>query len=142
TTVMGDFTLDDSRQLPPGYAVLKPCVTPDYFATMGIMVRAGRSFLSTDNAAAPRVVVISTGMANRFWPGQSALGKRVTMAENPKPEDWLTIVGIVDDVAQAGVADARAEALYRPLDQVDQPFFINHLNFVVRASGDPELLIA
>ena len=48
TTIIGDFSLDDGRALPPGYMVLKPCVTADYFTTMGIHVRAGRGFLPSD----------------------------------------------------------------------------------------------
>jgi ABC-type antimicrobial peptide transport system permease subunit len=45
----------------------------------------------------------------------------------------MTIVGVVDDIVQEGVDKARAEAIYQLLPQVDQSFFINHVNFVVRA---------
>ena len=135
TTIMGDFSLDDGRALPPGYIVLKPCVTADYFATMGIRVRAGRGFLPTDDATTGRVAVVSEGVAKRLWPGSSPLGRRLTMADKPKPSDWMTIVGVVDDVVQEGVAQPRAEAIYQLLPQVDNAFFINHLNFIARTDG-------
>jgi putative ABC transport system permease protein len=147
TTVMGDFALADGRPLPPGYTVLKPCVTPEYFATMGIRIRQGRGFLPTDDPTSGRVVVISRGVAERFWPNESPIGKRITMADQPQPRDWMTIVGVVDDVVQTGLAEPRAEAIYQALAQVDQPFFINHLVFVARvddgaAAGVPAAMRA
>jgi predicted permease len=147
TTVMGDFALADGRPLPPGYTVLKPCVTPEYFATMGIRIRQGRGFLPTDDPTSGRVVVISRGVAERFWPNESPIGKRITMADKPQPRDWMTIVGVVDDVVQTGLAEPRAEAIYQALAQVDQPFFINHLVFVARvddgaAAGVPAAMRA
>jgi putative ABC transport system permease protein len=135
TTVMGDFALDDGRPLPPGYTVLKPCVTPEYFATMDIRIRQGRGFLPSDDATSGRVAVISRGVAERFWPNESPIGKHITMTDKPQPQDWMTIVGVVDDVVQTGLAEPRAEAIYQALAQVEQPFFINHLVFVARVDG-------
>jgi len=135
TSIMGDFTLEDRRPLPPDYMVLKPCVTADYFATMGIPIRQGRGFLRSDGPTTQRVAIITQGMAKRFWPNESPLGKRLAMADKPTPKDWMTIVGVVDDVVQEGPAHARAEALYQLLPQVDQPWFINHINVVVRTDG-------
>jgi predicted permease len=133
SSIMGDFTLADGRPLPPGYMVLKPCVTNSYFATMGIHIRQGRGFLPSDEASKDRVAIVSVGVAKRLWPGDTPIGKRLTMADKPSPGDWMTIVGVVDDIVQEGVDKARAEAIYQLLPQVDQSFFINHLNFVVRA---------
>ena len=132
TTVFGDFSLEDGRPLPSGYTVLKPCITPTYLSTMGIRIRAGRGFLPSDDASATRVAIITQGVANRLWPGTSPLGKRITMADKPTPTDWITIVGVVDDVRQEGLVQPRADAIYQSLAQVDHPFFINHLNFIVR----------
>ncbi len=142
TTIVGDFHLEDGRELPPGYMVLKPCVTSDYFATMGIRVRQGRGFLPSDDAAAPRVVVVSRGVANRLWPGASPVGKRITMSDHPTPKDWMTIVGVVDDVVQEGVAQDRAQAIYQPLAQADRTFWLSHLNFVARTDGAHSAAVA
>jgi predicted permease len=132
TTIMGDFSLDDGRSLPPGYMVLKPCVTAGYFATMGIPIRQGRGFLQGDGPGTERVALVSEGVAKRLWPNGTPLGKRLTMTDKPTPADWMTIVGVVDDVVQDGPAQPRAEAIYQLLPQVNQTFFINHLNIVVR----------
>ncbi|HEY2375515.1 MAG TPA: ABC transporter permease [Gemmatimonadaceae bacterium] len=142
TTIMGDFSLDDGRSLPPGYMVLKPCVTAGYFAAMGIPIRQGRGFLASDGPGTERVAIVSQGVAHRLWPNASPIGKRLTMQDKPTPGDWMTIVGVVDDVAQEGLAQVRAEAIYQLLPQVDQPFFINHLNMVVRTDAAHSALVA
>lgn len=142
TTIEGDFTLEDGRPLPPGYIVLKPCVTPAYFTVMGIRIREGRGFLPTDDASSGRVAIVSRSVAERLWPGGSPIGKRITMEDKPKPSDWMTIVGVVDDVVQDGLAAARAEAIYQDLAQVDKPFFIDHINFVVRTDGSADARVA
>jgi putative ABC transport system permease protein len=64
------------------------------------------------------------------------------MSDKPTPRDWMTIVGVVDDVAREGVAQARAQAVYQLLPQVDRPFFISHLNFVVRTDGPHGAMVA
>jgi putative ABC transport system permease protein len=115
--------------------VLKPCVTPEYLAVMGIRIRAGRGFLSTDDATTGRVAIVSQAVAKRLWPGETPLGKRITMSDKPGPTDWMTIVGVVDDIVQEGVAEPRADAIYQVLAQVDHPYFINHLNFVARTDA-------
>ena len=142
TTIVGDFTLEDRRPMPPGYMVLKPYVSPEYFAVMGIRIRQGRGFLSSDNAASAPVVVISQAVADRVWRGENPIGKRITMFDVPKPEDWLTIVGVVDDVVQEGVAGAKAQAIYQSLAQVKKPFWIQHINFVARTDGSGEARVA
>ena len=50
-------------------------VTPAYFQSMGIRLRRGRDFSSTDRAAAPLVAVVSDNLAARLWPGQNPIGK-------------------------------------------------------------------
>src|SRR5205823_3409838 len=58
--------------------------------------------------------------------------------------DWITIVGVVDDIAQQGVAKPRAAAVYLPLAQVKQRFWLDHLTFAARAAGagDPSSVAA
>jgi len=142
TTIFGDFSLEDGRPLPRGYNVLKPCITPAYFTTMGIPIRAGRGFLPSDDALGERVAIVTEGVARRLWPGESPLGKRITMADKPRPSDWMTIVGVVDDVAGEGVAGSKAEAIYQSLAQMKKSFWIEHINFVVRTDGTGDARVA
>jgi len=59
------------------------------------------------------------------------------MEDEPKPEDWLTVVGVVGDVKQQGLAKGSEPAIYQPYLQVSQPFFLNHMTFVVRTALGP-----
>src|SRR5262249_50368508 len=71
-------------------------VTPDYFATMGIPLVAGRAFGDRDDSTSAGVIVVSESMARAYWPNQSALGKRIGCACNDTT--MLTVVGVVGDV--------------------------------------------
>lgn len=88
-------------------------VTPGYFATMGIPLRAGRDVNDHDTQQAPRVAVVSQSFAQHFWPNGSAIGQRFKMAF-----DERVIVGVVADVKVRGL-DRRSEPqVYFPSAQV------------------------
>jgi putative ABC transport system permease protein len=70
-------------------------------------------------------------------PDGRAVGQRISVNSRPRPDDWMLIVGIVDDVRQQGPSQPFHAAIYRPYLQVTQPFFLDHLSFVVRTTGDP-----
>jgi putative ABC transport system permease protein len=139
--VRGDFQLDGGRTRPRNYLVAKPSVSPGYFRTMGIRLLRGREFTKRDDAASPGVVIVSKSVADHVWPGMSALGQRVSMKDKPGPGDWLTVVGVVDDIAQRGLDGKRDPAIYQPYAQLAQSFFLEHMTFVVRATDRPELLL-
>jgi predicted permease len=84
--------------LPPGTADLTVAaarVDDRYFDTIGIPIVEGRAFNDTDTADAPRVAIVSRGMAARYWPGQSPIGKRFQLTgTNP---GWAEIIGIASD---------------------------------------------
>ncbi len=130
--VRGDFQLEDRRHLPRGFLVDKPVVSPGYFGTMGIRLLSGRGFTDRDNSTAPGVVIISDSVARRLWPGGDAVGKRISMEDNPKPGDWLTIAGIVNDVRQQSLRDTPTASVYQTYRQISQPFFLGHMSFVVQ----------
>jgi len=139
--IRGDFQLEGGRKPPRDYVVAKLVVTPGYFPTMGIRLLAGREFAAGDAASAPGVVIVSKLVADRIWPGESAVGKRVSMRDRPGAGDWLTVIGVVDDVTQKRLDENREPAMYQPTLQTSQAFFLNHMSFVVRATGDPRSLI-
>lgn len=140
--VRGDFHLEGGRRLPRGYIVAKPAVSPDYFRVMGIRLRRGRLFTEQDNSTAPGVAVVSQSVMNTLWPGEDPIGKRLTLEDNAKPKDWLTVVGVVDDIRQQSLADQPQPAIYQPLHQVTRPFFLSHMSYVVRTVQKPQSIAA
>jgi predicted permease len=134
--VQGDFHLEGGRPLPPHYMVQKPAVSPEYFRVMGIRLLSGRGFTGQDNSSAPGVAIVSQGVARSVWPGEDPIGKRITLEDHPKPGDWLTIVGVVDDVKQRGLTKKADPAIYQSLSQVLRPFFLSHMTFVVRTAAN------
>ena len=135
--VMGTFQVEGSQR-PPGFMVDKPCVSPGYFRAMGMPVLRGRAFTENDNETAAGVVIVSHLVARTLWPGENPIGKRISMEDNPKPEDWLSVVGVVDDVKQQGLAKKSEPAIYQPYLQVSRPGFLSHMTFVVRTASRPE----
>ena len=140
--VMGTFQVEGGTR-PPGFMVDKPCVSPGYFRVMGIPLLRGREFTEGDTATAAGAVIVSESVARTLWPGQDPIGKRISMEDEPKAEDWLTVVGVVDDVKQQGLAKKSEPAIYQPYLQVaNHPFFLSHINFVVRTALPPESVAA
>jgi predicted permease len=135
--VRGDFQLENGRHVQHGFYVDKPVVSTNYFHTMGIRLINGRDFTEHDNAGAPGVVIISESVARRLWPAGDAVGKRISMADHPKPGDWLTIVGVVDDIRQGILTDSPSTTIYLPYLQVNQAGFLQHMSFVVQKSNGP-----
>jgi predicted permease len=136
----GDFQLEDGRRLPRGFLVDKPVISAGYFRAMGIRLVSGRAFTERDNSTAPGVVVISESVAHRLWPAGEAIGKRISMEDQPGPGDWLTIVGLVSDVRQQSLADTPRATVYQPYQQIRQRFFLGHMNFVVQTNENPMAL--
>ena len=139
--VRGDFKLDAGRTPPTNYIVAKPSVSPGYFRTMGIRLLQGREFSSEDHASSPRVAIVSKTVADQIWPGVSPVGQQLSMSDNPGPGDWITIVGVVDDITQRQLGAQRDAAIYQPYAQLSQTFFLEHMTFVVRAVERAEPLV-
>jgi predicted permease len=106
-------------------------VTPDYFRVMGISLVQGREFTDADGPHAPAVVIVSQAAAERLWPGQTAIGKRIYTSYDRPPGDWQTVVGVVADVRYRGLGEKTLETLYKPYLQSIDP--VQH--FIVRPAG-------
>jgi putative ABC transport system permease protein len=133
----GDVQADDRPDLVGKFQATKAVVSPRYFTTMGIPVVRGRDFTDSDIAGSAPVVIVSESVARRFWVDADPLGKRVSLQDNPKPRDWVTVVGVVKDVRQEGLRAQPALAVYRPYAQVTGRFSVGYMTFVVRTDGDP-----
>ena len=87
-------------------------VLPGYFATLGVPLRAGRTFTAADNGSAEHVVVISEAAANRDFPNEQAIGRRVRYQG-----EYRRIIGVVGDVRTARLSRDPGPAVYTPLSQ-------------------------
>jgi putative ABC transport system permease protein len=94
-------------------------VTPGYFGTLDIPLLQGRDFTAQDRWNAPAVVVVNQTLARRFWPDESAVGKRLTFDDDPdEPSDWMTVVGVVGDSRHRSLVDEIMPQIYAPESQV------------------------
>jgi putative ABC transport system permease protein len=92
-------------------------VTPGYFQAIGIPVLDGREFTVDDRVGGARVGAINETMARRIWPGERAIGKRLTFSRQPDLDDWITIVAVVGDTHHGSLADPVDIQLYAPFTQ-------------------------
>jgi predicted permease len=109
----------------------------DYFRTIGTPLIAGRFFNSTDRKDGPRVILINQSFADRYWPGESAVGKRITFSSRPAEKDWRTVVGVVGDVKDSPISTNAAPAFYMPMSQGFDPQMI----LTIRSNADPLALV-
>jgi len=98
-------------------------VSENYFQMLGVSLRSGRLFDSTDNNESLKVAIVDEKMAARFWPDQDVLGKRLRL-NSSKDASWLTIVGVVSSVPGGPYRpDADIGSMYQPLRQAIPPAF-------------------
>ena len=103
-------------------------ISMDYFKAMEIPLRSGRTFAMTDTRGVPPVVVVNEEFARRYFPGENAVGKSVLFGTQP-----ISIIGVVGDVRQRGLAEPVDPAMYV---HVLQNFRVR-MSIVVRTDGDP-----
>jgi putative ABC transport system permease protein len=114
-------------------------VTPNYLDTLRVPLIQGRLLTEADTEKNQYVVVVNEAMAKHFFPGESALGKRVQLGEIPSPEKdvpYMQIVGVVGNMKQNLATDPAAE-MYVPVRQADSLLPVFSLSFVLRTAGDP-----
>ena len=108
-------------------------ISPNYFSTMTIPLVDGRIFNNADGPDAGQVAIVSASMARRFWPNQSAIGKRLKAGPPDSKQPWKTVVGVVGDVRYREWTAVRAD-FYVPYTQWN----FGRMDLVVRAGGpDP-----
>jgi len=118
---------DDPDRRPSGDVRIS---SPGYFDTLGIPLLTGRAFSRLDMADAQRVVLINQSMT-RYWDGSDPIGSRISL---DRGQTWLTIIGIVGDVRQFGLAREAIAQLYVPLAQ--SPFSLAG-RLLVRTTAEP-----
>jgi predicted permease len=147
------LSVEGKPELPGG--AWTPTASADYFRTMGIPLLSGRTFTAHEEETATAVAVVSRSVADRAWPGENAIGKRVAFrwrADTTSPPDWLTVVGVVGDIRQE-LTEPPSAAVYQPISQgagLSNPFLarlgvhdlgaLRRMSYVVRTSGEPAVV--
>jgi len=108
--------------------------SPDYFRALGIPLLRGRFFDNGDTKDSPHVLVINENMASRYWPGEDAVGKRISFDDHPKTDkDWIRIVGVVKDVKDQPDSPGLRAAFWIPYTQFQDRGY----SVVVRFTSTP-----
>jgi putative ABC transport system permease protein len=107
-------------------------VSPDALAHAGISLLYGRDISEADQLGTDSVAVVSQSLANHFWPGENAVGKRFRRTSRP---EWYTVVGVAADVKHQGqlFPNANPRDTYFSLHQYPSP----NISLVVKTAGDP-----
>ena len=138
----------EGYQLAPGESLISPSqvyVTDGYFEAMQTELRAGRLFGARDTSGEPRVIIVDEQLARKFWPGQDPIGRHMYFPDNvenlqrpPPREQWLTVVGVVENVRLDGLIDGpgfrTVGAYYLPVAQN----VVRNVNLAVRTAQDAE----
>ena len=119
------FSIAGEAPVPPAQrpAAAIHVVSPDYFATIGVPLRRGRAFGERDRAGAPAVAIINEAMAERFWPNQDPIGRRITHDLSIVPGQPATreIVGVVGNVRHFGLEQPSEPQMFVPHAQMPWP---------------------
>jgi putative ABC transport system permease protein len=106
-------------------------ISPQWFQTMRVPLRAGREFSAADNADAPKVVIVNETFARRFWGDQNPLDKRIVVGRGPAQSQ---VIGVAADVKNKGLAQDTQAQLYLPFQQLPWA----DMNLLVRTMVPPQ----
>jgi|tagenome__1003787_1003787.scaffolds.fasta_scaffold20990031_7 putative ABC transport system permease protein len=137
-----NWTAYEAEGAPPAKASEMPStvsqvVTPDFFATLRVPLLEGRLLTAADTRSSTPVAVISAAIARRAFPGQSPIGKHVTLGGRDSHEPARLVVGVVGDVRANAFDSGYDPTTYVPLTQLPP----RATAFVVRTSADPRGIV-
>jgi predicted permease len=120
---------------PPGRVAF---VSPGYFRALDVPLDVGRDFTPADDPSSMAVAIVNRSFADRFFPGQDPLGKRIRMGEGDRADPWRMVVGVAPDLNMDGALEPEGtpQGVYVPISHADAHF----MSIAVRARGDPMAL--
>jgi putative ABC transport system permease protein len=128
----------EGRQEERGAAVPQALIgaaSPQFLQALGAALLKGRDFTEQDDETKPRVGIINETFAHRFWPNESAIGKRFSFQGPQGP--WITVIGLIQDGKYFSLNEKATPFVYTNLQQEES----NYLNLIVRTSNDPQRVI-
>ena len=128
------------QPVPPGsdpVADYRP-ISANYFGAVGIPLLRGRAFNEHDTVETADVVIVNQELAERQWPGENPIGKRVQLAlERTR---WREVVGVAGNARLSGLEAKVDSATYLPLAQNTWPHALRNSSLAVRTQADPQTL--
>ena len=109
--------------------------SPGYFEAIGIPLMRGRLFAEHEDENAPGVIVVNQSFAQKYFPNEDSLGKRIRLGRQPQ-SPWLTIIGVVRDVKTEGLDIETKPQMYRSVLQASSLL----LTLVIHTEGNPSSL--
>jgi putative ABC transport system permease protein len=135
TPSSGTFTLEDRPPFPPSEQIEATIdgVSPGFFETMQVPLVRGRFLDSRDRDGGARAILINETFANRYWPNQDPVGKRMVFGSPGERNPWITIVGVVGDMRRRGLHQgARLETFFSTTQNIGRNMLL-----LVSTDGDP-----
>jgi predicted permease len=131
------FTIHTDIVQPDGYVsqpresmeISRALVGPNYFRAIRTALTAGRDFLSQDSETSQPVTIVNQAFAERYWPGQDAIGKRINTRGR-----WFTVIGVARNAKYRRLVYPAEPVIFLPLYQVYADVIIIH----ARVAGDPK----
>jgi putative ABC transport system permease protein len=126
--------------------------SPGYFESLGIPLASGRAFERADHEDPRAATVINEAFAQLYWPGEDPIGRRIQFGggQEPNPDTWYTIVGVVGNVRSIRLEDDVPALAYFPLlpivvedeegNRVSPGWVVRNPQFTVRTEGNPTAL--
>ena len=108
-------------------------VSPGYFATMGVPLKAGRDLEERDDSTSLTKVIVNEALAKTFFPGENPIGRRVLQGTADQHFEW-EIVGVSGDVRQSGLAEAPRVEVYTSYEDMRANFARGDVALVVKTS--------
>ena len=118
-------------------------ISPEFFPTIGARLGQGRWFNAHDNATAPPVVIVNRTLADKYWPGENSIGKRIAIAyTGPGRRTTGTIrfrevVGVIADLKQRALDQPVSPALYMAFHQDETNHVYASMSLFVHSFGEP-----
>ena len=133
--------IEGRAPLAPGQAnpvTLYRPASPTYFKTMGVRLKAGRFFDDRDGTKGHLAIIVNETFVKTFWPGvANPIGRRIGVNSRDPDAEWMTVVGLVEDVRHYGLERPMRPGVYLPLAQSPSP----NLSVAIRTTRDPAAFI-
>ncbi|MBX3737707.1 MAG: ABC transporter permease [Candidatus Didemnitutus sp.] len=116
-------------------------VAPHFFSTLGIGLLQGRDFTDADAPEATRVAIVNTAFGQKYWPNQSAIGRRFRLGAGKPGEDehWLTVVGVVTPIMEGRFNSQPGPQAYVPFTQASD---VRRMTVMAKARGGDAAALA